>query len=43
MELVGTLVGERFQVLNKLQSGYYGQTWLAVNRESNNTVCLKVQ
>ncbi len=42
MELVGNTVADRFEIVEKLQSGYFGQTWLAVNRESQGYVCLKV-
>ena len=42
MELVGHTVAERYEVIEKLQSGYFGQTWLAVNKDSESYVCLKV-
>lgn len=42
MELSGSVVNERYKVDKKIQSGYYGTTWLAVDKLRNQEVCLKV-
>ena len=42
MELHGHIVACRYEVKKSLQSGFYGQTWLAQDRTSGMYVCLKV-
>lgn len=43
VELSGSLVNGRYSVDKKIQSGFYGTTWLALDKATNNTeVCLKV-
>ena len=42
-ELSGCLVNGRYSVDKKIQSGYYGTTWLAQDKQRlNQDVCLKV-
>lgn len=42
MDLEGCLVGGRYEVRRRLQSGYFGVTWLAEDRTVGVEVCLKV-
>lgn len=42
MDLEGCLVGGVYEVKRRLQSGYFGVTWLAENKTTNRDVCLKV-
>ena len=42
MELEGWRVAARYDVTKKLQSGYYGTTWLARDQAVDEDVCLKV-
>ena len=42
MELEGTTVNGRYEVVRRLQSGYYGTTWLATDKANGQEVCLKV-
>ena len=42
VELSGSLVNNRYKVEKKIQSGFYGTTWLAVDQVSQSDVCLKV-
>ncbi|XP_019864502.1 PREDICTED: uncharacterized protein LOC100641450 isoform X1 [Amphimedon queenslandica] len=41
MDLEGCLVGGVYEVKRRLQSGYFGVTWLAENKTTNRDVCLK--
>ena len=43
-ELSGCLVNGRYSVDKKIQSGFYGTTWLAIDKlqSSGKEVCLKV-
>lgn len=41
-ELSGCLVNGRYSVDKKIQSGYYGTTWLAIDKLQTREVCLKV-
>ena len=42
VELSGSVVNGRYGVEKKIQSGYFGTTWLAVDKLNNTQVCLKV-
>ena len=42
VELSGCLVHGRYNVDKKIQSGYYGTTWLAIDKLKGTEVCLKV-
>lgn len=42
VELSGSLVGGRYSVDKKIQSGFYGTTWLALDKLLSKEVCLKV-
>lgn len=44
IELSGCLVNNRYSVDKKIQSGYYGTTWLALDKLPNKAkeICLKV-
>ena len=41
-DLSGCLVNNRYSVDKKIQSGYYGTTWLAIDKLKSMEVCLKV-
>jgi hypothetical protein len=41
-ELSGCLVNSRYSVDKKIQSGFYGTTWVAQDKVLNKDVCLKV-
>ena len=43
VELSGSLVNNRYKVEKKIQSGFYGTTWLAVDQVNQSDVCLKVK
>ena len=43
LELEGTTINGRYEVVQKLQSGYYGTTWLAADKANGQDVCLKVR
>lgn len=43
MDLEGHLIGGQYDVKRRLQSGYFGVTWLALNRATNTDVCIKVK
>lgn len=40
-ELSGCLVNGRYSVDKKIQSGYYGTTWVAMDKQQSKDVCLK--
>lgn len=42
MDLEGATVNGRYKVVKRLQSGFYGVTWLAQDRAHSREVCLKV-
>ena len=42
MDLEGHRIGGRYDVSRRLQSGYFGVTWLALDRNTNTEVCVKV-
>ncbi len=43
VELSGCLLNGRYNVDKKIQSGYYGTTWLAIDKQQQSKeVCLKV-
>lgn len=41
-DLEGLTVNRRYEVLKKLQVGFYGATWLAKDNQTREDVCLKV-
>ena len=41
-ELIGHLLSSRYEVQRRLQSGFFGTTWMARDRNMNHTVCVKV-
>ncbi len=41
MELQGTTVKGQYEVAKRLQSGFYGVTWLAKDTVHSREVCLK--
>lgn len=42
MDIQGATVDGRYRVDRKIQSGYYGSTWLAKDVEKSVDVCIKV-
>ena len=42
MELEGHVLGSRYKVQRKIQSGYFGTTWTARDLTTRGTVCVKV-
>ena len=42
VSLEGLVVGSRYLVARFLQSGFFGKTWLARDRQCDRDVCLKV-
>lgn len=42
VELSGCLVNSRYSVDKKIQSGFYGTTWVALDKLQSKEVCLKV-
>ena len=43
MNLEGHIVDGRYEVKKRLQSGFYGVTWLCTDRQTLADVCLKVR
>ncbi|CAI8032069.1 Cell division protein kinase 2 homolog CRK1 [Geodia barretti] len=41
MELEGHVLGSRYKVQRKIQSGYFGTTWTARDLTTRGTVCVK--
>ena len=42
MDIQGATVDGRYAVESKIQSGYYGSTWLAKDVKKSMDVCIKV-